>query len=110
VRPKVGPLTTSDDMMPTTTTQTICFPQLSPLLSIQPQTEMEILLLTALRESHHANENLANRNIAPQSHNLLNEAYCGNAKGALQFQEKKKQKKGQGTLPKGLACLVTGNT
>jgi hypothetical protein len=103
-------LTTSDDMMPTTTTQTICLPQLSPLLSIQPQTETEILLLAALRESHHANENLANRNIALQSHNLLNEAYCGNAKGALQFQEKKKQKKGQGTLPEGLACLVTGDT
>jgi hypothetical protein len=35
--------------------------------------------------------------------------YCGNAKGALQFQEKKKQKKGQGTLTGGLACLVTGD-
>ena len=34
--------------------------------------------------------------------------YCGNAKGALQFQEKKKEK-GKQTLTGGLACLVTGD-
>jgi len=102
-------LTTSNDAMPSTITQTISPPQPSPLLSIQPKTETEILLLAALRESQKTNETLTNRNIALQANNLLNEVYCGNTKGALQFQENKKKKKGQGALPDGLACVLTGD-
>jgi hypothetical protein len=102
-------LTTSNDKMPSTIPQLIHLPQPSPLLTIEPRTETEAILLAALREYQNLNQSLTNRNIALQSHNLLNEVYCGNAKGALQFQEKKKQKKGQGTLTGGLACLVTGD-
>ncbi|KIJ99201.1 hypothetical protein K443DRAFT_53155, partial [Laccaria amethystina LaAM-08-1] len=73
-------------------------------------TETEVLLLAALQESHKSNEYLTNRNIALQAGNLLNEAYCAKAKGALQFQEeKKKKKKRQGTLPDGLPCVLTGD-
>ncbi|KIJ98504.1 hypothetical protein K443DRAFT_9103, partial [Laccaria amethystina LaAM-08-1] len=89
-------LTTSHDTMPTTLTHTISHPQPSPLLSIQLTTETEVLLLAALQESH--------------KRNLLNEAYCAKAKGALQFQEeKKKKKKRQGTLPDGLPRVLTGD-
>jgi hypothetical protein len=103
-------LTTSHDTMPTTLTHTISHPQPSPLLSIQPTTEIEVLLLAALQESHKSNEYLTNRNIALQAGNLLNEAYCAKAKGALQFQEeKKKKKKRQGTLPDGLPRVLTGD-
>jgi hypothetical protein len=102
-------LTTSNDKMPSTAPQLIHLPQTSPLLTIQPQTETEAILLAALREYQNLNDSLTNRNIALQSHNLLNEVYCGNAKGALQFQEKKKQTKGKGTLTGILACLVTGD-
>jgi hypothetical protein len=49
-------LTTSHDTMPTTLTHTISHPQPSPLLSIQPTTETEVLLLAALQESHKSNE------------------------------------------------------
>lgn len=101
-------LTTSKDKMPSTTPQLIHLPLPSPLLTIQPQTETEAILIAALREYQNLNETLTNRNIALQSHNLLNEVYCGNAKGALQFQEKKKEK-GKQTLTGGLACLVTGD-
>ena len=103
-------LTTSHDTMPTTLTHTISHPQPSPLLSIQPTTETEVLLLAALQESHKNNEYLTNRNIALQAGNLLNEAYCAKVKGALQFQEeKKKKKKRQGTLPDGLPRVLTGD-
>ena len=102
-------LTTSNDAMPSTITQTISLPRPSPLFSIKPETETEILLLAALRESQETNEKLTNRNIALQANNLLNEVYCGNTKGALQFQEDKRKKKGQGTLPDGLACVLTGD-
>ena len=103
-------LTTSHDTMPTTITHTISHPQPSPLLSIEPKTETEVLLLAALQESHKSNEYLTNRNIALQAGNLLNEAYCAKAKGALQFQEeKKKKKKRQGTLPDGLPRVLTGD-
>jgi hypothetical protein len=102
-------LTTSNDTMPTTLTQTITRSQPSPLLAIQPKTETELLLIAALRESQEMNDSLANRNIALQATNLLNEVYCGNAKGALQTQENKRKKKGTGTLPDGLACVLTGD-
>jgi hypothetical protein len=102
-------LTTSNDTMPTTLTQTITRSQPSPLLAIQPKTETELLLIAALRESQEMNDSLANRNIALQPTNLLNEVYCGNAKGALQTQENKRKKKGTGTLPDGLACVLTGD-
>jgi hypothetical protein len=55
------------------------------------------------------NETLANQNIALQATNILNEVYCGNAKGTLQFQEDKKKKKTTGTLPDGLACVLTAD-
>lgn len=102
-------LTTSHDTMPTTITQTIFHPKPSPLLAIEPKTETEILLLAALQEYQKTNEDLTNRNIALQAGNLLNEVYCGNAKGALQFREEKKGKKGQRTLLEGLPCLLTGD-
>ena len=41
-------LTTSNDIMPTTLTQTITRSKPSPLLSLQPKTETEILLMAAL--------------------------------------------------------------
>ena len=103
-------LTTSKDAMPKTLTQTITRSKPSPLLAIQPKTETEILLLAALRESQMNNETLANRNIALQATNILNEVYCGNAKGALQFQEDKKKKKTTGgALPDGLARVLTAD-
>jgi hypothetical protein len=102
-------LTTSNDTMPTTLTQTIARSKPSPLLSIQPKTETELLLIAALKESQEMNDSLANRNIALQASNLLNEVYCGNAKGALQTQENKRKKKGTGTLPDGLACVLTAD-
>ena len=43
-----------------------------------------------------------------QAGNLLNEAYCGNAKTALQTQETKR-KKVMGTLPDGLARVLTAD-
>jgi hypothetical protein len=96
--------------MPTTLTQTITRSKPSPLLAIEPKTETELLLIAALRESQEMNDSLANRNVALQASNLLNEMYCGNAKGALQTQEKKKEKKkGTGTLPDGLACVLTAD-
>jgi hypothetical protein len=95
--------------MPTTLTQTITRSKPSPLLSIQPKTETELLLIAALRESEEMNDSLANRNIALQASNLLNEVYCGNAKGALQTQENKRKKKGTGTLPDGKACVLTAD-
>ena len=101
-------LTTSKDKMPSTTPQLIHLPLPSPLLTIQPQTETEAILIAALREYQNLNETLTNRNIALQSHNLLNEVYCSNTKSALQFQGKKKEK-GKQTLTGGLACLVTGD-
>ena len=52
------------------------------------------------------NETLANWNIALQATNTLNEVYCGNTKGALQFQEDKKKKKTTGALPDGLAHVL----
>lgn len=102
-------LTTSNDAMPKTLTQTITRSKPSPLLSIQPKTETEVLLLAALQESQLNNETLANRNIALQATNILNEVYCGNAKGALQFQEDKKKKKTTGALPDGLARVLTSD-
>ena len=102
-------LTTSNDAMPKTLTQTITRSKPSPLLAIQPKTETEILLLAALKESQMNNENLADRNIALQATNILNEVYCGNTKGALQFQENKKKKKTAGTLPDGLARVLTAD-
>ena len=102
-------LTTSNDTMPTTLTQTITRSKPSPLLAIQPKTETELLLIAALRESQEMNDSLANRNIALQASNLLNEVYCGNTKGALQTQENKRKKKGTGTLPDGLACVLTAD-
>ena len=55
------------------------------------------------------NNSLANQNIALQTSNLLNEVYCGNAKEALQTQENKRKKKGTGSLPDGLACILTAD-
>ena len=56
------------------------------------------------------NKTLADRNIALQATNILNEVYCGNAKGALQFQEDKKKKKTTGgALPNGLARVLTAD-
>jgi hypothetical protein len=101
-------LTTSNDAMPSTLTQTITRSKPSPLLLLQPKTETEILLMAALRESQEANDSLLNRNIALQAGNLLNEVYCGNAKTALQTQETKK-KKVTGTLPDGLARVLTAD-
>jgi hypothetical protein len=101
-------LTTSNNTMPSTLTQTITRSKPSPLLSLQPKTETEILLMAALRESHEINDSLLNRNIALQAGNLLNEVYCGNAKTALQTQETKK-KKVTGTLPDGLARVLTAD-
>lgn len=101
-------LTTSNDTMPSTLTQTITRSKPSPLLSLQPKTETEILLMAALRESQEANDSLLNRNIALQAGNLLNEVYCGNAKTALQTQETKR-KKVTGTLPDGLARVLTAD-
>jgi len=101
-------LTTSIDTMPSTLTQTITHSKPSPLLALQPQTENEILLMAALRESQEINDSLLNRNIALQAGNLLDEVYCGNAKVALQTQETKK-KKVTGTLPDGLACVLTAD-
>ena len=53
-------LTTSNDTMPTTLTQTITRSKPSPLLAIQPKTETELLLIAALRESQEMNNSLAN--------------------------------------------------
>ena len=103
-------LTTSKDAMPKTLIQTIIHSKPSPLLAIQPKTKTEILLLAALRESQINNETLADQNIALQATNILNEVYCSNAKGALQFQEdKKKQKTTGGALPDGLARVLTAD-
>ena len=101
-------LTTSNDAMPSTLTQTITRSKPSPLLLLQPKTETEILLMAALRESQEANDSLLNRNIALQAGNLLNEVYCGNTKTALQTQETKK-KKVTGTLQDGLARVLTAD-
>jgi len=100
-------LTTSNDAMPKTLMQTITCSKPSPLLAIQPKTKTEILLLAALKESQMNNETLADQNIALQATNILNKVYCGNAKGALQFQEDMKKKKTAGTLPDGLARILT---
>ena len=100
-------LTTSNNTMPTTLTQTITHSKPSPLLAIQPKIETELLLIAALRESQEMNNSLTNQNIALQASNLLNEVYCGNAKGALQTQENKRKKKGTRSLPDGLACVLT---
>ena len=94
--------------IPSTLTQTITRSKPSPLIALQPQTENEILLMAALRESQEINNSLLNRNIALQAGNLLNEVYCGNAKAALQTQETKK-KKVTGTLPDGLARVLTAD-
>jgi len=102
-------LTTSNDTMPTTLTQTITHSKPSPLLAIQPKTETELLLIAAFQESQEMNDSLANRNVALQASNLLNEVYCSNTKEALQTQENKRKKKGTGTLPDGLACVLTGD-
>jgi hypothetical protein len=64
-------LTTSHDTMPTTLTHTISHPQPSPLLSIQPTTETEVLLLAALQESHKSNEYLTNRHQHVHNFTLL---------------------------------------
>ncbi|CAA7271085.1 unnamed protein product [Cyclocybe aegerita] len=107
-------LITSDDAMPTTIPHTIPthVPAPPPLLSIQPQTETEVLLLAALRESHDTNSKLASRNIELQANNLLNEVYCGKAKSQLQHQEEKKKGgcTGKETLKAdGLGRLLTGD-
>jgi len=102
-------LTTSNDTMPITLTQTITRFKPSPLLTIQPKTETELLLIAALQESQEMNDSLANQNVAKQASNLLNEVYCSNTKGALQTQENKRKKKGTGTLPDGLACVLAAD-
>ena len=99
-------LTTSNDAMPKTLTQTITCSKPSPLLAIQPKTKTEILLLAALKESQMNNETLADWNIALQATNILNKVYCANTKGTLQFQEDKKKKKTAGTLSDGLARVL----
>jgi hypothetical protein len=101
-------LTTSNNTMPSTLTQTITRSKPSPLLLLVPKTETEILLMAALRESQEINDSLLNRNIALQAGNLLNKVYCSNAKTALQTQETKRRKV-TGTLPDGLARVLTAD-
>jgi len=55
----------------------------TPLLSIDPQTDNEILLLAALREAEARNQILLNHTIELQASNILNEAYCGKLKRHL---------------------------
>ncbi|KAJ3493097.1 hypothetical protein NLJ89_g11092 [Agrocybe chaxingu] len=107
-------LITSDDAMPTTIPHTIPthVPAPPPLLSIQPQTETEVLLLAALRESHDTNSKLASQNIELQANNLLNEVYCGKVKSQLQHQEEKKKGGHTGKemlKANGLGHLLTGD-
>ena len=81
----------------------------TPPLSIEPQTDNEILLLAALCESEACNQILLNCTIELQASNILNEAYCGKLKWHLTRQENKKDK-GKGTLVgDGLPWVLTGD-
>jgi hypothetical protein len=104
-------LTSSSDPMSHTKTQTIPSQFTpTPLLSIDPQTDNEILLLAALREAEARNQILLNRTIELQASNILNEAYCGKLKRHLAHQENKKKDKGKGTLVgDGLPRVLTGD-
>jgi len=82
---------THQDVMPTTLPQYIPRPLPQPLLSIQPQTENEILLLAALKEAEATNTALRQRNIGLQCGNILNEVYCGNTQTQLQAQDEKRK-------------------
>jgi hypothetical protein len=104
-------LTLSSDPMSHTTTQIIPS-QSTPThpLSIEPQTDNEILLLAALQESEAHNQILLNHTIELQASNILNEAYCSKLKWHLAHQENKKKDKGKGTLVgDGLPCVLTGD-
>ena len=104
-------LTLSSDPMSYTNTQNI--PSQStptPPLSIEPQTDNEILLLAALHESEAHNQVLLNCTIQLQAGNILHEAYCGKLKQHLAHQENKKKDKRKGTLvADGLPWVVTGD-
>lgn len=106
-------LTLSSDPMSHTTTQIIPS-QSAPThpLSIEPQTDNEILLLAALRESEARNQILLNRTIELQASNILNEAYCGKLKRHLAHQENKMKDKGKGKgtlVGDGLPRVLTGD-
>ena len=101
--------TMHQDVMPTTLPQYIPRPLPQPLLSIQPQTKNEILLLTALKEAEAPNTALQQRNIGLQCGNILNEVYCGNTRTQLQAQDEKQKKKKVGGTLTGLSVLLSGD-
>lgn len=100
--------TTHLDTMPTTLPEAIPFTAPQPLLTIQPQTDIEALLLAALQESRAESDTLRSRNIALHAGNLLNQVYCGNTRSQLQAQDEKKKWKGKGKLT-GKARLLSGD-
>lgn len=95
------------DAMPTTLPETIASTP-EPLLSIQPQTDIEALLLAALQESRAESDALRSRNIVLRAANTLNQIYCGNTRSQLQAQDEKKTKKSKGKLT-GKARLLSGD-
>ena len=101
--------TTHHNAMPATLPQRIPLPPAQPLLTIQPQTETETILLAALRESEAANDALRRRNIGLQCGNILNEVYCGNTRTQLQAQDEKRKKKKVGGTLTGLPVLLSGD-
>ncbi|TFY64070.1 hypothetical protein EVJ58_g2863 [Rhodofomes roseus] len=70
----------------------------------------EAMLLAALPESEARAEFYKSRTMELQAANILNKAYCKTMQEQLEFQEKKKQRRGKGKLlGDGLPVLLSGD-
>jgi hypothetical protein len=82
-------------------------------LSVEPKTNNELILLTALRESRAEVEFFQRRNLELQAATILNEIYCKDLSAKLAFHEQEKGKKrGEGRkklMGDGLPVLLTGD-
>ena len=82
-------------------------------LSVEPKTNNELILLTALRESRAEVEFFQRRNLEVQAATILNEIYCKDLSAKLAFHEQEKGKKrGEGRkklMGDGLPVLLTGD-
>ncbi|KIK36679.1 hypothetical protein CY34DRAFT_93971, partial [Suillus luteus UH-Slu-Lm8-n1] len=81
------------------------------ILSIQPRTHNEVLLLSALCEAESANAALKRCVIELQATNVLNQLHCSQLRGQLANQEAKKQskKKNGKLMSDGLPQLLSGD-
>ena len=107
--------TTSVDPPPRTTSRTVrdmtgTTNTCTTALSIQPTTENELLLLSALRESEAHVQHIKVHAFELQASNILNEAYADRLKKQLTAKEEKKgKKKSIKLIGDGLPRLLTAD-